>query len=209
MSESPDLLRERGLFAFDPPAEGEIAHEFEQIATQGQPVDPLLEELVCLTAAEYSLIRWMSYRGQVLPMQRPIQVEHGDAVLGFLKANCNPMFPFCFEQIERESRLTLADITAFSSDAAKLSRMEVQEVPELEDIIGDLSRAVDRIETGHRESPSPRAQALGDSGVLRLQGFLWAVKASLPRAELAQTMAEAHEAFELTQPVEERAHVPA
>jgi hypothetical protein len=209
MSESPDLLRERGLFVFDPPAIGEIATEFERIAAVGTPVDPLLEELVCLTAAEYSLSRWVGYRGQVLPLQRPIQVEHHDAVLGFLKANCNPMFPFCFEQIEREGRLTLADITAFSSDAAKLSRMDVQEAPGLEDLIGDVSRAVDRIEAGHRGSPSPRAQALGDSGVLRLQGFLWAVKASLPRGELAQTMAEAHEAFDLTQPVEERERVPA
>lgn len=211
MPESPRLLKDYGLFAFDPSAVTEIEHEFGLVNAAGERVDPLLEELVCLTAAEYSLVRWLPHHGPVLPLQQPIQVEHGDALLGFLKANCNPMFPYCYEQIEGEERLGLSNVTAFSSDAAKLARLDLPAAPGLEDEIGDLARAVDRLESGHRESPSSRAQALGESGVLRLQGFLWAVKASLPRGEIERAIVVAHEAFELTHPVEqpEKDPVPA
>jgi hypothetical protein len=186
----------------------EIEAEFGLVSATGERVDPLLEELVCLTAAEYSLVRWFAYDGSVLPLRQPIQVEHGDALLGFLKTNCNPMFPYCYEQIEGEQRLGLSDVTAFSSDAAKLARLDLPVAPGLEDEIGDLARAVDRLESGHREAPSSRAQALGESGVLRLQGFLWAVKASLPRDELERAVVVAHDAFELTHPVEHPDDVP-
>jgi hypothetical protein len=207
MPESPDVLRDRGLFVYDESAVDEIEREFDRVEVSGQTVDPLLKELVCLTAAEYSLIRWISYPSHLLPVQRPLQVVHADAVLGFLKANCNPMF--CFEQIEGGDRLSLADITAFSSDVVKLGRAEVHAMPDLENVIGDLARAVDEIELRHRESPSPRARALGESGVLRLQGFLWAVKASLPERDLWRVMDEAHDAFDLNVSSEQRQAVPA
>jgi hypothetical protein len=208
MSQVPYLLRDRNLFAFDEAAAEEITREFAQVEAQGGEVDPLLVELVCLTAAEYSLARWMPYQGRLVPLQNPIQVEHRDAVLGFLKADCNPMFPFCFDWHDGDGLLNLADMTAFSSDVAKLARLELRVAPDLDDTIGDLARAVDTLEAGHLESPSPRARALGASGILRLQGFLWAVKASLPRNDLEHSVAAAQEAFELTQPVEEPEPVP-
>ncbi len=205
---SPELLRDRNLFVFDDPAVEEISREFAQFEAAGWELDPLLVELVCLTAAEYSLSRWMPYRGNLLPLEHPIQVEHGDAVLGFLKTNCNPLFPDCFDRFELEGRPNLVNIAAFSSDVAKLNRIEPLEAAGLEDTIGDFTRAVEQLVAGHQESSSPRARSLAESGVLRLQGFLWAVKASLPSGELEGSVVAAQEAFGLTEPIREAQPVP-
>lgn len=202
---SPQLLEDRGVFVFDPAAQEEIARWFDSL--EPAPGTELVQELVCLTAAEYASIRFVSYPRPVLPVQKPIQVTHGEALLGLLKTDCNPIV--CISDHAEGRPLTLNDVTAFSSDAAKLASLGFSiEEPPTE--IGEIARAVDTLEHMHRASPPARAVTFGESGLLRLQGFLWAIKLSLPAGNLEEAMAEAYEAFELSTPVGgARAPVPA
>jgi hypothetical protein len=193
---SPDLLKERGLFVFDDSASSEIAAWFASLGDV--PDSGSVEELVCLTAAEYSLIPHFQAAESVLPLQEPIRVGEGEALLGLLKTNCNPIF--CLMDLA-ERRPSLADVTAFSADIAKLVSvgMALDETPEE---IGDIARRVDDLERAHRDSPAAGGRRFADSGVLRLQGFLWAVKLSLWRGgDLGEAMGAAYEAFELAEPV--------
>ena len=195
MIESPKLLSERGLFEFDPVAVYEISHGFQPV---DHPDGPIVEELVALTAAEYALAPLFGLSRPVLPVERPFRVGHGDALLALLKTDCG--LTFCLDRLAEVKRLTLADITAFSSDIAKLDAVGVS-IEQPPDEIGDIARAVDALESAHRKSPVVRGQRFGTSGFLRLQGFLWAVKLSVPAGNLEQAIGNAYEAFELTSPV--------
>lgn len=199
MAESPELLSERGLFAFDPYALEEIALGFGEISDFGAEVTPVIEELVHLTAAEFALGRLLPLRGALLPLGRPLQVEHRDAVAAFLKTNCNPVF--CLTEITHRE-LEPTDLMAFGSDVSKLrwARADLAE-PARTDAIGSLARVVDFLERQHREGPTTRGRDFAGTGILRLQGFLWAVKATLPEANMRESVAAAYDAFELAQPV--------
>jgi len=195
MIESPKLLSERGLFEFDPAAIFEISQGFQSVEHHASE---LVEELVALTAAEYALMPLFGFSGSLLPVERPFHVRPSEALLGLLKTNCG--LTMCFDRVAEEKRLTLADVTAFSSDVSKLASVDVSiEHPPEE--IGDIARAVDVLERAHLESPVVRGRQFGESGLLRLQGFLWAVKLSVPQGNLGQAIDDAFEAFELTRPV--------
>jgi hypothetical protein len=89
-------------------------------------------------------------------------------------------------------------VTAFSGDVSKLRAAGYG--LEQRDLIGDVVRAVDRLEDGHQNSASDLARRIGDSGVLRLQGFLWAVKLALPQQPLVEAVDQSFSAFQLMQP---------
>ncbi len=188
---TPDLLYERGLFEFDRLALDELARGSEELGVYGD----LMPELVGLTAAEFSMARLFPYRGRLLPLERPLPVLADDALLAFVKTDCNTL---CVRG--EGEQLDLADITGFSGDISKLAVAGIAELPEPGEAIGAFARAVDELEHLHYASPSVRAQALAVSGVLRMQGFLWAVKAAMVEVPLADAMADAIEAFELSQP---------
>lgn len=189
---SPTLMEERGIFVFDPSAVQEISTWFDSL-----PAAEITRELVCLTAAELAVMRFASYPGSVLPLNKPVLVTHEEALLALLKTDCNPIV--CISGAD-ERPLTLNDITAFSSDVAKLAALGLS-IEEPPDEIGEIARAVDELERMHRAAPPGRAQVFADSGVLRLQGFLWSVKLSLPRGDLDQAVDDAYEALELSRPV--------
>lgn len=158
----------------------------------------MIQELVCLTAAEFALAPAVVDARPMLPMQEPIAVSEDNARLALMKSNCNPIF--CMTSVIRERHLTLADVVAYGSDVAKLEAAGLSNhAPPTE--IGDVARAVDDLERAHREVPSAVAQAIGTSGVLRVQGFLWAVKLSLSHRDVADAIDDAYEAFELSEPV--------
>jgi hypothetical protein len=194
--DSPNLLYESGLFAFGDSALSEVESWFEPLGGV-VPDRGRVEELVCLTAAEYSLVPHFQADGSLLPVRERIGVGKEEARTSLLKANCNPIF--CLTDLA-EKRPSLADVTAFSADVSKLVSVGASiEEPSLE--IGDVARHVDALERAHRESPVAGGRRFADTGVLRLQGFLWAVKLSLWTGDLGQAVRDAYEAFELEEPV--------
>lgn len=196
MSDITSLLAERGLFAFDGGAHEEISHFFEEGGRQ--PGYEILLHLAFLTAAEFALTPILSYPRAVLPAREPISVDAAAARLALAKANCI-VIEYCGERVQAGS-LTLPDVSAFGGDIAKLEAVGLSSAePPTE--IGDAARAVDALEHAHRQAPTKFAQELGESGVLRLQGFLWAIKLSLPHRDVAQAVADSYDAFELSRPV--------
>jgi hypothetical protein len=192
---SPTHLAQRGLFAFDDAARETIEHCFAQLGDRAEA--SVMPELVALTAAEFALEPLIAEPTPILPVPQPIPVSARDAALAVVKANCNPIF--CFPEAQGQP-FTLPDVAAFGADVAKLAAVGISVIePSTE--IGDIARAVDRLELEHRGSDVTSAQRLGESGVLRLQGFLWAVKLSLPERPVPEAMDAAFEAFELTEPV--------
>lgn len=197
-AETPSLLEEKSLFVFDPQTHQEALTFFLASKPDLDPSSALLRELTYLTAAEFSLAPIFVEPRQTLPVPEPIPVDVAATRLALAKANCI-MMEWCSGQVS-EGTLRLPDITAYGGDVTKLETVGLlSHEPPTE--IGDLARAIDALEHAHRGSPAELGQRIGNSGVLRLQGFLWAVKLSLPRGNLAQAVADAYDAFELHQPV--------
>jgi hypothetical protein len=198
---SPTLLEQAGLFTFEGEAQSHLSGFFERITPQveleAQTQGALLQELVHLTAAEYALAPALQAPRPMLPLKEPVRVDQGAALLALAKADCSILWPDC--PTGRAQRLTLASVTAFSGDISKLALVGVS-AADPPSGIGDLARAVDDLERLHRRASDQHAQELGASGVLRLQGFLWAVKLSLPEGSLESAVKDAFDAFELTQP---------
>ena len=195
---TPTLLEERGLFAFTPAANDELARFFDDPPV-AERSNPMLRELAYLTAAEYALTPVLVEPRDVLPVAEPFAVDADVARVALVKGNC-VIIEYHTARVREEERLTLVDVTAFSGDVSKLETVGLSSYdPPTE--IGDVARAVDELERLHREEPSEVARAIAESGVLRLQGFLWAVKLSLPRQDLGEAVADAFDAFELSQPV--------
>lgn len=195
---TPSLLEERGLFAFTLDAHEEFARFFDN-ARVAERSNPILRELAYLTAAEYALAPVLVEPRNVLPVAEPFAVDAYAARVALVKGNC-VIIEYHTARVREGQRLTLADVTAFSGDVSKLETVGLSSYePPTE--IGDIARAVDELERLHREEPSDIARRIGESGVLRLQGFLWAAKLSLPRQDLGEAVADAFDAFELSQPV--------
>jgi hypothetical protein len=195
---TPGLLEERGLFAFTPAAHDELGQFFDDPAIASRST-PLLRELVHLTAAEYALVPILVEPRSVLPVAEPFTVDTGPARVALVKANC-VIIEYHTARVREYEQLTLADVTAFSGDLSKLETVGLSsQNPPTE--IGDVARAVDELERLHLAEPSEIARAIGESGVLRLQGFLWAVKLSLPRQDIGDAVTDAFDAFELSKPV--------
>jgi hypothetical protein len=204
---SPDLMQERGLFRCEPDLHNEIANfffELEGSAWDRFRAGRVLGELAYLTAAEYALEPLLTDPKPTLPVPEPLAVEARHGRLAVVKANC---MIFCVE-FQAEPRFTLPDVTAFSGDVSKLNAVGLESGTS-ENIVGDLARAVDDLERIHRESSAELARRIGDSGVLRLQGFLWAVKLSLPHVSVADAVETSFEAFQLTQPTSALEELPA
>jgi hypothetical protein len=198
--DSPELLRAYGLFAFDEPALSALDRfyaELEQlgVAVGQDPHGALLPELVSLTAAEYALASAIAAPQTLAPIGEPIPVEEGHVRLSLVKANTNLQFCWPIDPVRRP--LTLADITAFSGDLAKLAALGVHEIEPGEGAVQQVRAAVGKLTEAHLGAPSPLAVELATSGVLDRQGFLWAVKLSLPQGDVRGAMREAMKAFEL------------
>lgn len=189
-----DALEAAGLFRFEPSARRQLANFVD---VSGADVG----DLTALTAAEFALAPLFAAAPPILPVTRPIPVEGDAAAAAELKANCQNIL-LC-----APSSLTLVDVTAFSGDVSKL-RLVGMSPDSAPAEIGDVARAVDDLESRHRDSPSELSRRFGASGILRLQGFLWAVKLSLGTADLGQAVADAYEAFELNAPATGLASAP-
>jgi len=195
---SPHLLERRGLFSFSKSAMRPVQEFVDELeAVRAAQPSRELAELVHLTAAEYSLAPLFADPRQILPLREPLPVDPQSVSLALMKADCVSM-EWCAEHWDA-SRLTLADVTAFSGDIAKLESLGVSAAAPPSEI-GEIARVVDQLEHRHRAQPG-LARRVGDSGLLRLQGFLWAVKLALPSRALDQAMADSFEAFELSEPV--------
>lgn len=204
---TPGLLEDRGLFTFDNEAVAEVTRAFYDLdvpadAMLGErPAGAAFQELALLTAAELALAPILVEPRRILPVgdHEPIQVPASAARIALHKADCVNIY-YCVGR-KAERGLTLPDVTAFGGDVSKLAMVGVPvEEPPRE--IGDIARAVDDVQRLHLESPSELVRRVGESGVLRLQGFLWAIKLSLPGgAELAQVVGDSYEALELEEPV--------
>ena len=194
--ESSRLLEELNLFAIETAAHEEIATYFD---SHDEPEASVLRDLVILTAAEFALSPILIEPRQILPVSEAIPVSQGWGRMALLKANCVAI-EWCVGRSGAQVPSTWFDVTAFGGDIAKLEAVELSSLEPPREI-GEVARAVDRLEHMHRDSPHELVRSVGESGVLRLQGFLWAVKLSLPRGDLATAVADAFEAFELTQPV--------
>jgi hypothetical protein len=195
------MLEQKGLFSFRSSALEEIS-AFSDVRepTLGLSTDDL-RELVCLTAAEFALLPIFAQPpASVLPVEEPLGVERMQARLALAKTNCL-YIEWCVEAAATR-QLALPDVTAFSGDVAKLEALGVpSQDPPRE--IGRVAEVVDQLERGHREAQDSRARSIGDSGVLRLQGFLWAIKLSLGQRTLVlqQAVEDSYGVFELDMPV--------
>jgi hypothetical protein len=203
MAITPDLLHNRGVFTFEEAALDELSQEFDKLQTSSAE----LRELICLTAAEFSLAKLFPYKQSVLPLRRPLPVRGGDALVGLLKANCGIL---CVEDEPLEpGPLGLARVTAFSGDVTKLALVGMTSPPGPTEAISAFVDAVEALERKYRSAPSRRARALADSGVLRLQAFLWSIKTAMAEVPLEDAVDGAYEAFELAQPSRAAELVPA
>jgi hypothetical protein len=186
-----DALEAARLFRFEPRARRQL---FDFVHVAG----PDVRDLTALTAAEFALAPLFAEARPLLPVAQPIPVDGNAAAAAELKADCMNIL-LC-----APPSLTLVDVTAFSGDVAKL-RLAGLSPDSAPTEIGDVARAVDELESRHRDSPSELSRRFGESGILRLQGFLWAVKLSLRTTDLRQAVSDAFEAFELNMPTTGRA----
>lgn len=198
---SPSLLEERQLFTFDPGARHEISVSFAALEVHLEPNAQLLHELTYLTAAEFGLIPIFDQPRSVLPVSQPLQVSELHAHLALAKTNCLYIEWSC-KRFQIEARqLSPSDVAAFTADVAKLEAVGIPSREPLSEI-AQLADAVTTIEHQYRQAPTDLARRTGESGVLRLQGFLWALKLSLPtEVPLQQAAHDSYEAFSLDQPV--------
>jgi hypothetical protein len=199
----PNLLQERGLFIFAEGARQAIDGCFGDLPPNpswGGDYVARLHELNYLAAAEHALTAVVLSPYPVLPVTEPFAVRADDATLALMKTNCQ-WVEYHLQELAQSQSLRLSDITTFAGDVSKLMQVGIDfEDPPHE--IGDIARAVDEIEHAHRQAPYRRARELGQSGVIRLQGFLWAVKLALRATDdLRQPIGDAYEAFELAKPV--------
>jgi hypothetical protein len=156
---------------------------------------PWLRELAALTAAEFALDGILTEPRPVVPLPEPIVVDQRAARLALMKGNCLSLLG-CLPP-SATGALTLYDTTAFSGDVAKLATVGISPTEAPTDI-GSLVGVVSELEGMHLNSEAPNVRAVGQSGVLRLQGFLWALKLSLPRGGLEYVVGDAYYAFGLS-----------
>ena len=200
---SPRLLEERAIFTFHTEALHEISTAIAALEQHLGPRTQLLQELTCLTAAEFALLPILIDPRSMIPITEPTPVDAAYARLALAKTNCLYITWLCGRTSSRP-QLSLVDITAFSGDVAKLEAIGFRSVPEPG--VNEMARAVRTIEDAHRAAPAELAQRLGGSGVLRVQGFLWAVKYALPTdPRLELVMNASYTAFGLDQPLGESA----
>jgi hypothetical protein len=186
-----------GLFQFDSQVIDEIGEFPAKIEEEDRVA--MLRELTFLTAAEFALEEIIAWPRDALPVHDPIQVDVRAGRLAMAKSNCRSVVWSCFGILQPAARLTMHDVTAFSSDVAKLVQLGISP-DEPPDAVSELADAVYKLEDGHMNHPSDYARALGESGVLRLQGFLWAVKLALPGGDMQEATDGAYEVFRLTEP---------
>jgi hypothetical protein len=184
-----------------------MATFFSERSRSGYEASELAPELLALTAAEFALEPVLDRPRRVVPAEQPINVAEQHARVAIVKCNCLSLLG-CVGPLSWQP-LTFPDVMAFAADITKLAAAGVP-VTDPPSEIGDIARAVAVIEGMHRDESAPaHVQAVGASGVLRLQGFLWAVKLSLPRRALDEAVAEAYDAFELMHPTGASEPVPA
>lgn len=198
---SASLLEERRLFTFSPGARQVIFASFADLAVHLEGNAQFLHELTYLSAAELSLIPIFERPRTVLPVSEALEVSELDARLALAKTNCLYVEWVC-KRFQIEARpLSPLDVALFTGDVAKLEAVGLEPREPLSDI-GTLADAITTIEHQYREAPTDLARRTGDSGVLRLQGFLWALKLSLStELSLQQAIDDSYAAFSLDQPV--------
>ena len=198
---SPSLLEERRLFTFGSGARQEISRSFADLGVHLEPNAQFLHELTYLSAAEFALTPIFERPRTVLPVSEPLEVSELDARLALAKTNCLYVEWGC-KQFQVEARpLSPLDVVLFTGDVAKLAAVGLEPREPVSDI-GALADAVTKVEHQYREAPTDLARRTGESGVLRLQGFIWALKLSLAmELSLQQAVDESYQAFSLDQPV--------
>ncbi len=199
MVESPRsalLLQAQQLFKFDTETLREIAASLDALTQFALAPVELLQDLVSLTSAEFALLPVFEAPARGRSATRPLNVSPQHARLALAKTNCL-YIEWCVGRYATERRLSILDVTAFSGDIAKLQSVGVQ-LFELDTDPTALVRAVNDIERAHREAPVDLARRIGESGALRVQGFLWTLKLSLTLDVSLEAAAEAsYSAFEL------------
>jgi hypothetical protein len=205
---APELLHRRGLFTFAEAGLGVLDAFFEETLALHQTADPMVElmpELVCLTAAEYALEPLIATGRNVRPGADPIPVDADRVTLALVKADTNLLR--CWSPVgrpppeRRKPSFTIADVTAFSGDAAKLAAIGALELMQGDDVMAGTHAAVVALEEAHRNAGSALATAIAESGVLSLQGLLWAVKLALPRTDVEDAIDRALRTFGVALPV--------
>jgi hypothetical protein len=188
--QASEILERHGLFRFH--ADERTLEELLS-GSSNAGFDPTLRDYLALSAAELSLVSLLVDPRPALPVSESIAVDRDALVLAAAKANCASLEYPCWDP----SRLAPSDVTVFAGDVTKLATVGLTWEGGSLPSTNDFAEAVERLEGAHRSAGTYFSRALAESGVLRLQGFLWAVKARLAEGDLENCVAECYEAFQL------------
>jgi hypothetical protein len=180
------------LFSFEPEAIAELSGFSTTLDDAGWVGDERLQprnmrELLSLSAAEYSLLPLLA---EPHSPKEPIRVGSFAARLAICKTDTMIEYP-CRRDVQ--SGLSILDVVPFSADIERLAVRDAR----TEEGAEALAEAVRDLERTHIEHPNRLVRAVGEAGVIRLQGFLWAAKLMLNRVDGAEAVALAAAAFDL------------
>ena len=178
------LLEQSGLFLFDS-AETRVVRDFAsstRLQQLGLELDPgsvtQTSDLLHLAAAEYAVGRSCAEAGLgVSPPQRsaPVYVTEADAVLGVLKYNCN-LIDGCAARLASDFRPD--DFSVFASDVRRLESFNLSWTAVTQDR-QQLYYYVSQLERVHFSQGYSVASAAASTGLIRLQGVLWAMRLAI------------------------------
>jgi hypothetical protein len=150
----------------------ELVHEYRGMGAD-EDTSNFTRDLVCLSAAEFSLMPLITRpSGSVLPLQSPIAVPPEAVRIAAGKVDCSYMD--VHRRKEKLENIRLWDVMLFAGDMSKIELLGSQELT-----LEDLETTVQGLEERYQRSESSVGRAIGESGVLRIQGLLWKAKLAL------------------------------
>lgn len=175
-----ERLASAGLFRFSDEARKEIDSFFTDTGVVNEVLLEQGRALSHLHAAEYALEPAFTEPGSLgLPPSEPVNVSVREARLALLKGDCSLIIWTHAPAQERITALSVWDLTVFSGDVSKLTRVsEAVWIGDASDI-GRLQGYVQRLQAVYEESRWEPASRVAASGAVQLQGLLWRLKTAV------------------------------
>jgi hypothetical protein len=131
------------------------------------------QDFTLLSAAEYALVPSLADPDQTdvsIPLDRPIVVAREAALAALATADCGWTDLHGLKSPGQPLRPWDAMLFAGDMSKAELTRAEWTPAPE------DVEALVEQIEALYRSGAAPQARAIGEKGLVRIQGLIWKAK---------------------------------
>ena len=173
------FLTKADLFSFTAAAQGELESCFVDGASHTGGVGELViaqsRALSYLHAAEYSLLPVFLGNEVLRSPSGAMTVSEEYARLALLKGNCSLILWTHAPARDRIERLSGPDLTVFSGDASKLTRIRLEPGQGALDL-NRLDEYSNALIAFHARTGWQPAVRIAESGALELQGLLWRLK---------------------------------